>query len=109
VARRIPEAEVPLKPNGLASAYDVTPDWVPTYDRTDVDGYYVAIGTSGNQFKNAPIVGGIMQAIIEHCEAGRDHDRLPARYECRRIGRTLDLSHYSRRRSLNNTTGTVLG
>jgi glycine/D-amino acid oxidase-like deaminating enzyme len=109
VARRIPAAEVPLRPKGLAAAYDVTPDWVPTYDRTDIDGYYVAIGTSGNQFKNAPIVGGIMRTIIEACESGRDHDREPAVYECRHTGRALDLSHYSRRRTPNATSGTVLG
>ena len=109
VARRIPGAEVPLRPRGLGAAYDVTPDWVPIYDRTDVDGYYVAIGTSGNQFKNAPIVGGIMRTIIDACESGRDHDRDPARYECRHSGNTLDLSHYSRKRTPNATSGTVLG
>jgi len=109
VARRVPGAEVPLRPMGLASAYDVTPDWVPIYDRTDVDGYYLAIGTSGNQFKNAPIVGGIMTSIIDACERGHDHDADPTPYECRRIGRTLDLGHYSRRRPLNATSGTVLG
>jgi sarcosine oxidase subunit beta len=109
VARRIPGAEIPLRPRGLASAYDVTPDWVPTYDRTDVDGYYVAIGTSGNQFKNAPIVGGVMTSIIDACEQGRDHDTDPVRYDCRHTGHSLDLSHYSRRRALNRTSGTVLG
>jgi sarcosine oxidase subunit beta len=109
VARRVPGAEVPLRPMGLGAAYDVTPDWVPIYDRTDVDGYYVAIGTSGNQFKNAPIVGGIMTMIIDACEGGRDHDADPTPFECRRIGRTLDLGHYSRRRTLNATSGTVLG
>ncbi len=109
VARRVPGAEVPLRPMGLASAYDVTPDWAPIYDRTDVDGYYLAIGTSGNQFKNAPIVGGIMTAIIDACDGGRDHDADPVPYDCARIGRTLDLGHYSRRRPLNATSGTVLG
>ena len=109
VARRIPGAEVPLRPKGLASAYDVTPDWVPTYDRTDVDGYYVAIGTSGNQFKNAPIVGGIMTTIIDACEHGRDHDTDPVSYECIHTGHSIDLSHYSRCRALNRTSGTVLG
>ena len=29
--------------------YDVSDDWIPIYDRTDLDGFYVAIGTSGNQ------------------------------------------------------------
>lgn len=109
VARRVPGAEVPLTPRGLAAAYDVTPDWVPIYDRTDITGYYVAIGTSGNQFKNAPIVGGIMRTIVDACESGRDHDESPVHYECRHTGLTLDLAHYSRRRDLNTTSGTVLG
>lgn len=109
VARRIPGAEVPLSPRGLAAAYDVTVDWVPIYDRTDVDGYYVAIGTSGNQFKNAPIVGGILATIIEACESGVDHDAEPATYLGRHTGLGLDLGHYSRRRRPNATSGTVLG
>lgn len=109
VARRVPGAEVPLRPRGLAAAYDVTVDWVPVYDRTDVDGFYVAIGTSGNQFKNAPIVGGIMAAIIEACEAGHDHDATPTTYRCHHTGLDLDLGHYSRRRRPNLTSGTVLG
>lgn len=108
-ARRIPGTELPLRPRGVAAPYDVSPDWVPIYDRTDVDGYYVAIGTSGNQFKNAPIVGGIMTAIIDASESGVDHDADAVAYECRRIGRSLDLRHYSRRREPNQTSGTVLG
>ena len=51
------------KPVGLAALYDVTPDWAPIYDRTSLDGFYVAIGTSGNQFKNSPLVGTLMAAV----------------------------------------------
>ena len=29
----------------------------------------MAVGTSGNQFKNAPIAGKMMVALIDHCEA----------------------------------------
>src|SRR4029077_20329723 len=35
-----------------SALYDVTVlDWYPIFDRTDLDGYYVAIGTSGAWFK----------------------------------------------------------
>ena len=43
-----------LSPNqhaGLVDLYDVSDDWIPIYDKSDLKGYYQAIGTSGNQFK----------------------------------------------------------
>ena len=44
----------PTRRSASSGIYDVADDWIPIYDRTDLDGFYVAIGTSGNQFKNAP-------------------------------------------------------
>ena len=108
-ARRLPDLAVPHRPTGLAGVYDVTPDWVPIYDRTSLDGFYVAIGTSGNQFKNAPLVGQILRDIVDACEAGHDHDADPVSTRCDRIGRDLDLGAFSRLRSITKTTGTVLG
>ena len=108
-ARRIPDLAVPHRPTGLAGAYDVTPDWVPVYDRTDLDGYYVAIGTSGNQFKNAPLVGEILRMLVDACEAGHDHDADPVSLHCRHTGHDLDVGAFSRRRDPASTTGTVLG
>jgi len=32
-------------------AQDVSDDWIPIYDKSDLKGYYQAIGTSGNQFR----------------------------------------------------------
>jgi len=32
-------------------------DWIPIYDRSSLSGYYLAIGTSGNQYKNGPAIG----------------------------------------------------
>ena len=93
----------------IRDSYDVTPDWVPIYDRTSLDGFYVAIGTSGNQFKNAPLVGQILRDIIDACEVGHDHDADPVSTRCDRIGRDLDLGAFSRLRSIAETTGTVLG
>ncbi len=108
-ARRLPGLAVPHRPIGLAALYDVTPDWVPIYDRTALPGYYVAIGTSGNQFKNAPVVGDMVAALVEACESGHDHDRHPVRFVAERTGQAIDLGHYSRRRAPAATTGTVLG
>jgi sarcosine oxidase subunit beta len=105
-ARRLPTLSVPGRPTGLAALYDVTPDWVPIYDRTSLDGFFVAIGTSGNQFKNAPLVGPMMRTVIE---AGPAHDRTPARHRCQVTGHEIDMAHYSRLRTVNETSKSVLG
>ncbi|MEV8287700.1 FAD-dependent oxidoreductase [Streptomyces niveus] len=55
--------------------YDMTDDRTPVYDRTDLDGFYVAIGTSSNQFKNAPLVARLTTTLIHGVEGGHDHDR----------------------------------
>ena len=109
LARRLPEIAVPHRPTGLASHYDVTDDWIPIYDRTSLDGFYLAIGTSGNQFKNAPIVGEILRRLIEAGEAGQDHDIDPVRLPCPMAGLDVDLGHYSRLREPASTSGTVMG
>lgn len=98
LARRIPTLPIPASPRGLVDLYDVTDDWIPIYDRSDLPGFYLAIGTSGNQFKNAGVVGHAMAELIDACENGRDHDAEPVRVCCRYIRRTLDLGFYSRRR-----------
>lgn len=108
-ARRIPDLVVPPAPRGIVGIYDVSTDWVPVYDRTSLPGYYVAVGTSGNQFKNAPVVGRFLATIIEAAESGQDHDAEPARCELERTGLVVDLGHYSRRREVTATSGTVLG
>jgi sarcosine oxidase subunit beta len=54
-ARRIPNLPIPNQKRGLADLYDVSDDWIPIYDKSDVDGFYMAIGTSGNQYKNGPL------------------------------------------------------
>lgn len=110
VARRLPDLVVPPRPVGLAALYDVTPDWTPVYDRTSLDGYYVAIGTSGNQFKNAPVVGPFMAELIEGCENGRDHDESPVEFRCAMTGHSIDLGRFSRLRPLATDAPTsVLG
>ena len=64
-ARRFPALKIPNTASGIAGIYDVAADWTPIYDRTECDGFYVAIGTSGNQFKNAPMVGKLMTELID--------------------------------------------
>ncbi|WP_245703042.1 NAD(P)/FAD-dependent oxidoreductase [Streptomyces lushanensis] len=109
-ARRLPTLTVPGTPRGTAGVYDVSDDWIPVYDRTDLPGYYVAIGSSGNQFKNAPVVGRYLAAIISACEDGRDHDTDPVEVDLPRTGHRVDLSHYSRLRTVNRDSSfSVMG
>ena len=99
-ARRFPELGVPGKPSGVVGAYDVTEDWTPIYDGTERVGFYVAIGTSGNQFKNAPTVGKVMAAVI------RGESTLVGSH----TGNSISLDAFSRRRPRNpDSTGTVMG
>lgn len=109
-ARRFPDLEIPLRPSGIVGVYDVSDDWIPVYDRTALPGFYVAVGTSGNQFKNAPVVGELMAALIDACESGHDHDSDPVRFDCRATGLQLDLATFSRKRERHpGSTGTVMG
>jgi sarcosine oxidase subunit beta len=98
LARRIPSLGIPPRPNGFGALYDVADDWIPIYDRTSLTGFYVAIGTSGNQFKNAPIVGRFMTALIHACENGHDHDSDPIIFQGRFSENAINLGHYSRLR-----------
>lgn len=109
LARRLPELKIPSRPTGLAALYDVTPDWVPIYDTTNLPGFFVAIGSSGNQFKNAPMSGRIMAALVAAADAGQDHDSDPVQLHCEHTGHTVDLSHFSRRRQAATTSRSVLG
>ena len=110
LAQRFPGLPIPSRMKGVVDLYDVTEDWMPIYDRTDLPGFYVAIGTSGNQFKNAPVVGRMMTALIDACESGRDHDRDPVRFHLDHIDRDISLGFFSRNREVNpNSSFSVLG
>ncbi|MQS17013.1 FAD-binding oxidoreductase [Streptomyces kaniharaensis] len=109
-ARRFPGLAVPNRPLGVAGVYDVADDWTPIYDRTALDGYYVAMGTSGNQFKNAPLVGRFLASLIDRVEAGQDHDHEPVRHRCEHTGNVVDLGAFSRRRPVREgSPRTVMG
>ena len=74
---------------------------VASYDESDLPGFYMAIGTSGNQFKNAPVAGAMMSELIIACEQGCDHDRDPLPFHLERAGRTISIGFFSRRRRIN--------
>jgi len=109
-AQRVPGLEIPSRPRGVVDLYDVSDDWIPIYDKSMVPGYYMAIGTSGNQYKNAPIAGKMMAALIDYCESGNDHDTAPMQFTLPYIGRAIDAGFYSRKRPINKESSfSVLG
>ncbi|MCT9010353.1 NAD(P)/FAD-dependent oxidoreductase [Streptomyces rhizosphaerihabitans] len=110
-ARRFPLLGVPNRPTGIAGVYDAADDWSPIYDRTDLAGFYVAMGTSGNQFKNAPLAGRFLATLVDRVEAGHDHDHDPLRYTGEHTGVVVDLGAFSRRRPLAEgaASRTVMG
>ena len=109
-AMRIPDLPIPNKNQGLVDLYDVSDDWYPIYDKSDLPGFYLAIGTSGNQYKNAPAVGSFMSELIQYCEAGNDHDTAPLQYKMKYINRTLNIGFFSRNREINKDSSfSVIG
>ncbi|MDH3670396.1 MAG: FAD-binding oxidoreductase [Gammaproteobacteria bacterium] len=110
VAQRIPTLGIPSQMKGVVDLYDVSDDWIPIYDKSDLDGFYMAVGTSGNQFKNAPVVGAMMCELIEACEAARDHDTDPVQFHLKHVDRNVDIGFYCRRRQINEESSfSVLG
>jgi len=110
VCQRVPELSLPNRTQGVVDLYDVSDDWIPIYDRSDLDGFYMAIGTSGNQFKNAPIAGEMMADMIAASEAGNDQDANPIDFHLKHIDRTVSSGFYSRLREVNQDSSfSVLG
>ena len=110
LAQRFPSLGIPSRLQGCVDLYDVTEDWIPIYDRSCIGGFYMACGTSGNQFKNAPVAGKAMAALIEYCEAGNDHDSRPMRYRLEHLEHEIDMATFSRLREVNqDSTFSVLG
>ena len=101
MARRMPNLKIPNERKGVVELYDVSDDWIPILDRSDLDGFYMAIGTSGNQFKNAGGVGHLMAELVDSCQAGHDHDAEPVQVTARYTGLQLNAGFYSRNREIN--------
>jgi len=95
---RINDLPFPNTASGVVSMYDTSPDWVPIYDGSSLPGYYMAIGTSGNQFKNASVVGHLMASLIEHSET---------KIKMVHSGFEVDMSKYSRLRKLGKTANVL--
>ena len=91
----------PTPSAGWCRRYDVADDWIPIYDRTSLDGFYVAIGTSGNQFKNAASAAHCVAELITAVEAGLDHDDQPLEVTGRFTGLPIDMATFSRRRTID--------
>jgi sarcosine oxidase, subunit beta len=110
LARRIPSLGVPAEKKGVVDLYDVSDDWIPIYDKTDLPGFYVAIGTSGNQFKNCHIAAYCLTKLIEAVESGHDHDADPVTVTMPYTGLELDMGVFSRNREINKDSSfSVLG
>jgi sarcosine oxidase subunit beta len=109
VRRRLPDTRlVAIRPG--QALYDVTvADWCPILDKTDVDGYFVAIGTSGKWFKSGPVIGWIVAELIQWVLRGHDpdqpHDRLNIRLP--RTGHELALADFARWRVPHRTGGVL--
>lgn len=101
LAQRFPDIGIPQRVRTVVDLYDVSDDWLPIYDRSDLDGFYMAVGTSGNQFKTAPLVGEMMAHLIDACEGGHDHDAEPVDFQLRHIDRVVNMGFCSRRREIN--------
>jgi len=109
-AQRVPSLGIPSRARGVVDLYDASDDWIPIYDKSQLPGFYMACGTSGNQFKNAPIAGKMMAALVEYCESGADHDATPLQFTLPYTGRQIDVGFYSRRRPVNEDSSfSVLG
>ena len=109
-AQRVKGLPVPEARQGLVDLYDVSDDWIPIYDKSDLPGFYMAVGTSGNQFKNAPVAGQLMAELIEQVEDGRDHDSDPVRFHMKYTRRDCDLGFFSRLRTMNpDSSYSVIG
>ncbi len=110
LARRMPDLGVPNTKRGVVDLYDVADDWIPIYDKTDLGGFYVAIGTSGNQYKNAGVAAAAMAELIDAVEGGHDHDAEPVVHVGRYTGLEIDMSSFGRNREINpNSSFSVNG
>ena len=109
-AQRVPSLGIPNRTKGVVELYDASTDWIPIYDKSSLAGFYMACGTSGNQYKNAPIAGKMMAALVEYCEGGADHDAAPLQFTLPYTGVEIDVGFYSRKRAFNEQSSfSVLG
>lgn len=104
LGHRVPELPIPGQAQGVVDLYDVSTDWIPIYDKSDLPGFYMAIGSSGHQFKNAGVAGALMAELIDYEESGGDHDTQPLQFNGRFTGLTINTGEFSRRRNINKAS-----
>ena len=111
LALRIPDIELPRSNDtqGIVACYDVTEDWTPIYDKSRLGGYYMAIGTSGNQFKNAGVAGALMTELIEGTENNSWDSDAGWDFHLKHTLNSVNASVFSRKRSVLDTLASVLG
>ena len=62
------------------------------------------------KYKNAPIAGKLMAALVAYCEDGNDHDAEPMKFTLPYLGLETDAGFYSRKRPINRESSfSVLG
>lgn len=102
--------DVSYDKSGFGALYDVTgEDWYPILDKSDLPGYYMAVGTSGGWFKPAPLIGVLMAHLIEGVENGQDHEKDPVKVNLPFSGNEIDIGFFSRNRKPHKTSMAVLG
>jgi len=101
LARRMPSVGIPHQKRGVVDCYDVADDWIPIYDKSDLDGFYMLVGTSGNQYKNATVASHCVSEMVEANESGHDTDAEPLTIAGRFTGLPLDMATFSRRREIH--------
>ncbi|HEY2418331.1 MAG TPA: FAD-dependent oxidoreductase [Steroidobacteraceae bacterium] len=104
LGHRLPELPIPNQAQGVVDLYDVSSDWIPIYDKSALPGFYMAIGSSGHQFKNAGVAGALMAELIDYQESGGDHDAKPLQFKGRFTGLTIDTAEFSRLREINQAS-----
>ena len=109
-AQRVPSLGIPSRMRGVVELYDASTDWIPIYDKSALPGFYMACGSSGNQYKNAPVAGRLMAGLIAYCEGGADHDSDPMAFGLGHIGQEMNAGFFSRKRAINTASSfSVLG
>ncbi len=88
----MPDLGVPSEKKGIVDLYDVSDDWIPIYDRTDL------------------VAGYCMAELIEAVEGGHDHDADPVVVTGVYTGLEMDMGFYRRNREINpNSSFSVNG
>ena len=108
--QRTPSIGIPQTSKGVVELYDTSSDWIPIYDKSQLPGFYMACGSSGNQYKNAMIAGKMMTSLVDYCELGNDHDSKPLQFKLPYLDRMIGMEFYSRKRKINTESSfSVLG